>query len=848
MNKKILGFFVRRFVCIIIICVLAITSMVVFLGVKTEETVGDITVSYMSEMSKQIQQKFEAIINLRQEQVEGIILRTPFDTDKNIDELLNELKVSAEIRNFTYMSFLGNDGKIEKILGEDIEIGNTDDVTADLNKDGRIVAQGHTIDGEKMLLLGIKAEYTMSDGDKSMALIVGIEMEYLDRVIFTYDDNDNVYYHIIDVNGDFVIRSKGAFRENYFERITEMYDEFDGKTTEDYVNELKKAISTRQNYYTDVSIDGEQRHIYCSPISTESKWYLICAMTDDTMVNSVISLDRLRIVLMIASMLIIITAILVVFMQYTALSKKQMLEMENAKKEAEQANMAKSEFLSSMSHDIRTPMNAIIGMTEIALKNKKDELRVADCLNKIRLSSNHLLSLINDVLDMSKIESGKMTLNNAPVSIREIMDDIVNIIQPQVKAKNQFFDIYIQNIETEEVYCDLVRINQVLLNILSNALKFTPEKGRIDVHVYQECSPMGDKYIRTHFQISDTGIGMSKEFQEKIFETFSREDTEQVAHITGTGLGMSITKKIIDKMGGTIDLKSEKGKGSDFHIIVDLKKVNEDKGYMKLPEWKVLVVDDNELLCVSAAANLKELGVHADYALSGEEAIRIIEDYHKKNDDYHCVLIDWKMPDMDGLETIRRIREKVGEKLPVFLISAYDWSDIEDEAGNMMIDGFISKPLFKSTLYESLRTYTEDESEDSKEATQQDIEFKNKNVLLAEDIDINWEVAYEILSVYGLNIERAVNGKECLEKFESSEVGYYDLILMDIRMPIMNGYEATLAIRNLKREDNNLPVIAMTADAFSDDSQKCIECGMNAHIPKPLDTRECIRVLKKFLG
>lgn len=846
MNKKVLRFFINRFICVIIICVLVISSMVIYLGAKTNETVNNITVTYMSEMSKQIQQKYEAITDLRLEQVEGIIARSSID-DVYSDELLEELQLSAKIRNFTYMAFLDNEGKLEKIFGEDIKIADTSDVTADLNIDGRIVAQGHTSDGTKMLLLGKEAEYPMSDGSKSLAIIVGIEMEYLDKVLFTYDDDDKVYYHIIDINGDFVIRNKDAFRENYFQRIEERYEEYEGKTTKDYINELKHVMASRQDYYTDVSIDGEIRHVYCVPISEASKWYLICAMNDETMINSVKGMDKLRIVLMIISLIIIITAVLIVFIQYTRLSKKQMIELESAKKDAEQANMAKSEFLSSMSHDIRTPMNAIIGMTEIALKNKKDELRVEDCLNKIRLSGNHLLSLINDVLDMSKIESGKMTLNDAPVSIREIMDDIVNIIQPQVKTKKQFFDIYIQNIEAEEVYCDLVRINQVLLNILSNALKFTPENGRIDVHVYQESSPKGEEYIRTHFRIADTGIGMSKEFQEKIFDTFSREDSEQVAHITGTGLGMSITKKIIDKMGGTIELKSEKGKGSDFHITVDLKKVNEEKECMKLPEWKILVVDDNEQLCVSAASNLKELGVHADYALSGGEAIEIIEDHHKMGDDYHCVLIDWKMPDMDGLETIRRIRERVGEKLPVFLISAYDWSDIEDEASNVIIDGFISKPLFKSTLYERLRTYTENEGENSKETTQQEVEFKNKNVLLAEDIDINWEVAYEILSVYGLNIERAVNGKECLEKFESSEVGYYDLILMDIRMPIMNGYDAALAIRNLKRDDSNLPVIAMTADAFSDDSQKCIECGMNAHIPKPLDTRECIRVLKKFL-
>lgn len=846
MNKKVLRFFINRFICVIIICVLVISSMVIYLGAKTNETVNNITVTYMSEMSKQIQQKYEAITDLRLEQVEGIIARSSID-DVYSDELLEELQLSAKIRNFTYMAFLDNEGKLEKIFGEDIKIADTSDVTADLNIDGRIVAQGHTSDGTKMLLLGKEAEYPMSDGSKSLAIIVGIEMEYLDKVLFTYDDDDKVYYHIIDINGDFVIRNKDAFRENYFQRIEERYEEYEGKTTKDYINELKHVMASRQDYYTDVSIDGEIRHVYCVPISEASKWYLICAMNDETMINSVKGMDKLRIVLMIISLIIIITAVLIVFIQYTRLSKKQMIELESAKKDAEQANMAKSEFLSSMSHDIRTPMNAIIGMTEIALKNKKDELRVEDCLNKIRLSGNHLLSLINDVLDMSKIESGKMTLNDAPVSIREIMDDIVNIIQPQVKTKKQFFDIYIQNVEAEEVYCDLVRINQVLLNILSNALKFTPENGRIDVHVYQESSPKGEEYIRTHFRIADTGIGMSKEFQEKIFDTFSREDSEQVAHITGTGLGMSITKKIIDKMGGTIELKSEKGKGSDFHITVDLKKVNEEKECMKLPEWKILVVDDNEQLCVSAASNLKELGVHADYALSGGEAIEIIEDHHKMGDDYHCVLIDWKMPDMDGLETIRRIRERVGEKLPIFLISAYDWSDIADEASNVIIDGFISKPLFKSTLYERLRTYTENEGENSKETTQQEVEFKNKNILLAEDIDINWEVAYEILSVYGLNIERAVNGKECLEKFESSEVGYYDLILMDIRMPIMNGYDATLAIRNLKREDSNLPVIAMTADAFSDDSQKCIECGMNAHIPKPLDTRECIRVLKKFL-
>lgn len=610
MNGKIFGFMARRFACVITVCILVIFGFVAFLWVRTEETVEDITVVYMSEMSEQIQQKFKAIIDLRQEQIEGIIKLTPADAGSD-DEILEELWQSAELYNFTYLAFLNDEGVLKKAFGDDVDLTDGSDIIADLQKDGDIVAQGRTLNGEKMLLLGMEAEYTMADGRKSIALVVGIEMDYLEHTLFTYSDDDMVFYHIIDTDGNFVIRNKDAFRENYFQRIQERFEDFDGKTTEDYVNELRSAMDSRQDYNTAISVDGEQRHIYCSPLSENSAWYLICVMDDETMADSIKELDDLRIVLMIIALLIILAALAVVFVQYYHLSQKQMAMLENARCEADNANMAKSEFLSSMSHDIRTPMNAIIGMTEIALKNKDDTMRVEDCLHKIRLSGNHLLSLINDVLDMSKIESGKVTLNFAPMSIREVMDDIVSIIQPQIKARNQFFDVYIRDIEAEEVYCDSVRLNQVLLNLLSNALKFTPEEGRIDVYLYQEPSPKGEEYVRTHFRVTDTGIGMSEEFQEKIFETFARENTEQVAHINGTGLGMSITKKIIDLMGGSIELKSTKGKGSDFHIFVDLRK-SEEKKEMKLPDWNILVVDDDEQLCTSAAANLEELGAHAD--------------------------------------------------------------------------------------------------------------------------------------------------------------------------------------------------------------------------------------------
>ena len=341
---------------------------------------------------------------------------------------------------------------------------------------------------------------------------------------------------------------------------------------------------------------------------------------------------------------------------------------------------------------------------------------------------------------------------------------------------------------------------------------------------------------------------MSEEFQKRIWDDFSREDTEEVRHILGTGLGTAITKGIIDLMGGKIFLDSELGKGSDFHIMLELKRADVQEEDMKLPPWNVLVVDDNEQLCESAVSNLEELGVHVEWALNGSKAIQMVEERHKSQKDYQCVLIDWKMPGMDGIQTVHEIRRRVGKAIPVFLISAYDCEDIENEISASAIEGFIPKPLFKSTLYQRLVMYAEGYTEDTEQKESQDVDFSGKRVLLAEDMEINWEVASEILSITGVELEWAINGKECLEMFEKSEVGYYDAILMDIQMPVMNGYDATQAIRSLERPDHDLPIIAMTADAFSGDVQKCLENGMNAHLQKPIDLKECMRVLQKYLG
>lgn len=847
MDKKIVRFLWFSFISVTIVCVIVFISLSIFMSNNTEKSVKQVSEIYMSEVSVQIRQKFDSIISLRMEQAEGVVSRTPPDEAVYGEEMLDELRFSAEIRKFSYLGLYGGDGYIETVYGKPVSLPDPDYFETCLREENMVIERGIDSEDAGILLLGTPAAYPMENGQRSMALVTGIPMEYLDQALFLDVEEGNVYSHIIDKDGNFVIRSSDAFRDNYFDRIRERFDSLEGRSTEKCAKELQEAMKRNENYSTHVFVDGEERHLYCSPLSDNCKWYLIAAMPNEVLNNPLAQLDHMRIKATIGCVCVIMLTVLVIFIRYSKMLQEQMQALHVVSQEAVRANKAKSEFLSSMSHDIRTPMNAIIGMTDIALRNIGDADRVEGCLKKVMLSSKHLLGLINDVLDMSKIESGKMTLNIGPTSLREMADDLVNIMQPQIKERNLYFDIFIRDIKTENVCCDSVRLNQILLNLLSNAVKFTPEGGRVDVRIYQEPSPLGEAYVRTHFIVEDTGIGMSEEFQKKIFDTFTREESEQVQHIMGTGLGMAITKNIVNLMHGTIVLESELGKGSRFDVALDLQ-IGESSEEMKLPAWNVLVVDDNEALCTSAAANLEEMGVHAEWATEGSAAIQMIEERHKKNEDYRFALIDWKMPHMGGLQTVREIRERVGNRVPVFLISSYNWGDIEDKVSMEEIEGFIAKPLFKSTLYACLEKYMEKPKTKTEQTQSQNVDFSGKRLLIAEDIEINWIIVEENLGAFGIELAHAENGKECVEMFEQSAVGFYDGILMDIRMPVMDGYDATRAIRALTRQDKDIPIIAMTADAFSDDVKVCLECGMNAHVAKPLDMRELIRTLQKFLG
>ena len=811
-------------------------------------TLGEI---YMNAMNFQMQLHFRSIIELKLKQVEAIVSRTPPEKEAEYSESTRrELRSSAELREFTYLALYSTDGHAEVIIGEPLRINDEAAFLHALNTGEKNVASAITSSGKEFIILGISvgypvsSGYPMEDGRICTALVVGQPLESISDAMSLNLDESQVYSHIIRKDGSFVFRNAAVNDDNYYTWFAKNA-RFEGKTTGVMLKNLQSSIRRGADYTMFLTVNGERHHVHCSPLPN-SEWYLVTDMPYGPLDKVVDSMWSSRLYTTVGTGLLLLS-ILALFLFYSRISRRQILELEQARAEADRANRAKSEFLSNMSHDIRTPMNAIVGMTAIASTNAGNIVLVQDCLRKITLSSRHLLGLINDVLDMSKIESGKLSLNMEVVSLREVMEGIVGIVQPQIKAKKQQFDIHIHNILSENVYSDSVRLSQVLLNLLSNALKFTPQGGTIELGLYQEPSPRGELFVRTHLLVRDTGIGMTPEFQKKIFESFAREDSARVHKIEGTGLGMSIMKYIVDEMKGTIELHSEVDKGTEFHVTLDMKKTNVQEEQMRLPPWNILIVDDDEELCRTAAAALTEMGTTVDWTLDGASAVSMVEQQYSQGKDYHIILIDWKMPKMNGVDTARRLREVLGEHVPVLLISSYDWSEIEREAKLAGISGFIPKPLFKSTLFQGMKPFMEEGSSQSNGLEVGLSDFAGKRILLAEDNELNWEVASAVLEEFGFVLDWAENGLVCVDKFRNSAPGYYDLILMDVRMPVMNGYEATRAVRAMDRPDASIPIIAMTADAFSEDIHNCMKCGMNAHVAKPLDIKVLMRLIRKYL-
>ena len=675
--------------------------------------------------------------------------------------------------------------------------------------------------------------YEPESGSSEAAVLLRVipisELEQ--KWVFPQTELVNAELSMSDANGDYILKGY-SFKNSSFFEFYKSYNPTDPESS----SKLFDRITSSTGSVPMLNSRGQECVLAFTPLSATSGWTLLGLVpAKDLHVDT----ENWLLVGVVSAGLLILFLFDLYYMLY--LNRR----FQAAAREAESANKAKTDFLSTMSHDIRTPMNAIIGLTTIAEKNLGDVESTRESLRKISLASNHLLTLINDILDISKVESGKLKLSPLTFSIVETVENLVNISQPMIKEKNIDFRFHINQIEKEYLYTDQLRLNQIYINILSNAIKYTEPGGQVSVDMQEEKSAIPG-CIRLSYRVADTGIGMSPEFMATMYQPFSRQTDSRVNSIQGTGLGLAITKQMVDLLGGTIECQSERGKGTTFTVVLDIPLADRQRDDMMLDPIDVLIVDDNEILLQTAADTLASLGATVETAQSGAEALGMIEHRHLSGRDYGVVIVDWKMPEMDGIEAVRRIRSEVDTKIPILLISAYDWSDIEDKAREAGANGFVSKPLFRSTLYDKINDLLGKESS-SQEPEDDYSDLQGLHILVAEDNDINWEIISAMLAMFGISTDRAENGRVCVDMMRTAAEGSYELIFMDVQMPEMNGLDATRAIRRL--ENNwaaSIPIVAMTADAFSENVTECLNAGMNGHIAKPVDIKLVIKEIRRI--
>ena len=869
---------------IFILAIVVFLSLNRYMDMQTEKDVRQIADVYLQGVVDQEADRFESIKSIRFTQLDAMLEEiAALGENPSTDQVNNVINAMGHMQRLENCSLVSASGEIASVYGAPIvRLGDPSFLMEGI-REGKQFVTGGWSDEMQYMIYASPLSVPMQNGEQSIGILWCKPASKFMDIMNLNSEGSLAEFHVVRRDTSYVFEVGQPAGDKYIDKVL-AYLTPDDMTAQQAADAFQKAIKNNESFsLTTQYIDkehgiNEHRNVRAVPLK-DSNWYLISVLPYGVLDETIKGMGNSRTIGMIIAVIVLALGILVVFSMYLRMTRRQVAALEEAthraqdalaraeeankqavlarneaelaRQAAENANKAKSEFLSNMSHDIRTPMNAIVGLTSIARNHLDDRSRVDDALKKISLSSKQLLGLINDVLYMSKIESGKMTLVYEELSLRETLETICDIVRPQVKQNGQHFDVITHDVISEEVYCDGVRLNQVLLNFLSNALKFTPQDGVINIELWQEQSEKGEKWVRTHFAVTDTGIGMNDEFKEKLFQAFEREDNLRVHKTQGSGLGLSISKYIIDAMEGSIEVESEQGKGSRFHIAVDFERVLHAEGDMKLPAWSILVVDDNIDLCKTAEAKLTDLGCVPTWCLTGEEAIDLCQSANKRDDDFFAVLIDYKLKGMNGIETAVKIRSILGDDVPISLISAYDWSEIEEEAKAADITRFIPKPLFKSTLYRVLsKLDSDEEAEQGKaDAGGQQASIAGMNILIAEDQEINAEIITVVLEEAGASVMHAEDGQIATEMFASSEVGTFDAILMDLRMPNMNGFEATQAIRAMERSDaQDIPIIAMTADAFVEDAKKCLEVGMNAHMAKPVDVNALLSLLTKYRG
>ncbi len=855
---------ILRIVFIMIVLVLAS----LFVSRSVSKRIIDENIETIKEMALHDRKSVNNSLELRYEVLDSIGDSLKSVKIKTVQEMQLQLQDKmVYIPGAKELFLVDDDGKIYKNTGliayeEDINemCGcHWDRFVERYNTDSKLVELR-----QEMLLLAVPADLSVQDTHfKYIMAVMDIDTIETELKIDSYGGAGAS--SIIDVDGNYIvnINKNHSFLtyDNYFEDVKDV--EFNKHNSLQAI--LAEADATGFSF--DVYEMNGKKSITVITTMPEVNWYLIT-----TVPMSVFSEQTNRIMNVIYALIAVILMVVVFVVLLLMHQKKQSFQLvyaqeraksfetiekqnkqladqhealENALALAQSANRAKTTFLNNMSHDIRTPMNAIIGYTGLAVTHIYNKELVQDYLSKISQSSEHLLSLINDVLDMSRIESGKMNLEEKEENLSNILHTLRNIVQADIHNKELEFFID-TDVDNEYIVCDKLRLNQVLLNILSNSIKYTHTGGTVSLRMKQK-GVNESGYGMYEIRIKDNGMGMSEEYLKHIFEPFTRVKSSTVSGIQGTGLGMAITKNIVDMMCGHIEIESEEGKGTEVILKFEFKLADEKNDPVNIAELeglRGLVVDDDTSACMSISKMLRNIGMRSEWCASGREAVIRTEEAMQIGDFFKVYIIDWQMPDMNGVEVARRIRRIAGEDAPIILLTAYDWSDIEEEARQAGVAAFISKPMFMSDLHNVLLKCCST-GEQFEEPEQEEYNFAGKKVLLVEDNEINREIAIAILEEDGFVIDTAEDGSIAVEKMKLAQPGQYDFVLMDVQMPIMDGYEATRRIRALTNpEVSNIPIIAMTANAFEEDRQAALNSGMNDHIPKPID----VKLLKETIA
>ncbi len=849
----------KRAVAVVSVIILAAVfiGMFIIYPMITDKII-EISIDNMDELAEHDEQSLETNIKAKWDILDGIANHIKQSKCSTTNELTLNLSASRQFLSCIRLTLMG-DGKI---VSSNMTVSNAADseIIFPMPDKERFIysveSSSAAAEGTReLLVMGVQIQPFTVEGITYTQIAAVMNIDVLQNEMTTVCYEGQGTCKVVDAGGRYIVnndRNLSAKKaDNFFDYLKS--GTLRGGMTGELLREKIKNGDTFSMLFKD---ENGIEQVMCLVPMNEANWYFIMSVPKNYFRERSISLIKIFLVMILLALLAASASVFIILQRRARLlemEQKHRKELSDALVLAEQANRAKTTFLNNMSHDIRTPMNAIIGFTALASTHINNTERVKDYLSKINQSSSHLLSLINDVLDMSRIESGKMNIEEKPENLSEILHTLKNIIQADIHSKQLEFFIDIADITNENIYCDKLRLNQILLNLVSNAIKFTPPGGTVSVRVIQTAVSKSGTAGTYEFRVKDNGIGMSKDFIASIFEPFTRERNSTMSGIEGTGLGMSITKNIVDMMGGNIKVESQEKKGTEFIVTLTFRFHDGVKPIgiiKKLEGLRGLVVDDDVNSCQSVSQMLRQIGMRAEWTRYGKEAVVRTEEALKIGDKFELYIIDLLMPDMNGIETARRIRAAVGEDTPIIILSAYDWSEIEEEAKEAGVTEFVSKPIFPSDLHRLLLKLTgsrdvSSENDNADRKIDNEEHLKGMRLLLAEDNELNREIAAELLGDEGFKVDCAENGKEAVDMLKASEPGYYGAVLMDIQMPVMNGYEASRKIRSL---DNaalaEIPIIAMTANAFTEDKQAAFEAGVNAHVSKPIDVDVLMETIK----